>query len=145
MIKNNCHRANIINWNFITKERKPIDFFGSWLFFWVWNMMVCIFSKMSKTPGDSLENNSVLEGPFCFATTVTPNDPIISSIAFTFHAFQILQGHSLSPVKPRSHQQHLLTIYNTCPSFVYHYVVRDLASLGSRRLCTRWPNNDVVV
>ena len=33
--------------------------------------------------------------------------------------------------KRGTHQQHLLTVYNTCPSFVYHYLVKDLASLGS--------------
>ena len=47
--------------------------------------------------------------------------------------------------KQGTHQQHLLTIYNTCPNFVYHCLVRDLAGLGSSRLCARRLDKDVVV
>ena len=35
-----------------------------------------------------------------------------------------------------AHQQQLLSIY-TCPNFVYHFLIRDLAGLGSNRLCVR--------
>ena len=48
-------------------------------------------------------------------------------------------------VKRGTHQQHLLTVYNTCPSFVYHCLVKDLAGLESSRLCARRSDNDVVV
>ena len=35
----------------------------------------------------------------------------------------------------RGDHQQVLTIYETCPSFVYWYYVRDMISLGSNRLC----------
>ena len=34
-----------------------------------------------------------------------------------------------------THQHELLSMYNGCPSFVYMYYVKDLAGLGSTRLC----------
>ena len=37
--------------------------------------------------------------------------------------------------KRGTHQQNLLTVYSTYPSFVYVCYVRDLASLGVTRLC----------
>ena len=39
-------------------------------------------------------------------------------------------------VKRGTQQQQLLKIYHECPSFVYHFIVRDLAGLESSRLCT---------
>ena len=38
-----------------------------------------------------------------------------------------------------THQQNLLSVYNSCPSFVYMYYVRDLAGLGITRLCAQGP------
>ena len=43
--------------------------------------------------------------------------------------------------KRRTHQRNLLTVYSTCPSFVYVCYVRDLAGLGVTRLCA--PGSDV--
>ena len=37
--------------------------------------------------------------------------------------------------KRGTHQQNLLTVYSTCPSFVYVNYGRDLAGLGVTRLC----------
>ena len=39
-----------------------------------------------------------------------------------------------------NHQQELLTIYDTCPNFVYHCFARDLASLGISRICSIRPD-----
>ena len=43
--------------------------------------------------------------------------------------------------KRGTHQQNLLTVYSTCPSFVYVKYVRDLAGLRVTRLCA--PGSDV--
>ena len=40
-------------------------------------------------------------------------------------------------VKQGTHQQNLLSVYSNCPSLVYLYHVKDLASLGVNRLCAR--------
>ena len=38
--------------------------------------------------------------------------------------------------KQGAHQQHLLSIYSSCPNFVYICYVRDLAGLGTQKtLC----------
>ena len=42
--------------------------------------------------------------------------------------------------KRGAHQQHILSVYRSCPSFVYVCYVRDLASLRVTRLCARWLN-----
>ena len=39
-----------------------------------------------------------------------------------------------------THQQHILFVYGSCPSFVYVSYVRDLASLGATGLCVQRPN-----
>ena len=39
-----------------------------------------------------------------------------------------------------THQQHILFVYGSCPSFVYVCYVRDLASLGATGLCVQRPN-----
>ena len=39
--------------------------------------------------------------------------------------------------KRGTHQQNLLTVYSSCPNFVYVYYVRDLAGLGVNRLCAQ--------
>ena len=46
-------------------------------------------------------------------------------------------------VKRGNHQRQVLTIYDTCPSFVYSCFVRDMVGLGSSRPCARRP--DIVV
>jgi len=38
--------------------------------------------------------------------------------------------------KQENHQQQVLTIYETCPTFVYLCYVRDMIGLGSNRLYT---------
>ena len=40
--------------------------------------------------------------------------------------------------KRGNHQQQVLTIYDTCPTFVYSCYARDILGLGSNRLCARW-------
>ena len=37
--------------------------------------------------------------------------------------------------KRGAHQHHVLTVYSSCPSFVYVCFVRDMAGLGSNRIC----------
>ena len=39
-----------------------------------------------------------------------------------------------------THQQHLLAVYSSCPTFVSVSYMRDLADLGTSRLCARRPN-----
>ena len=36
-------------------------------------------------------------------------------------------------------QHHVLSVYSSCPSFVYVCYVRDMAGLGTNRLCAQWP------
>ena len=36
-----------------------------------------------------------------------------------------------------NHQQQVLLIYETFPTFVYSYYVRDMISLGRNRLCAQ--------
>ena len=43
--------------------------------------------------------------------------------------------------KRGTHRRNLLTVYSTCPSFVYVNYGRDLAGLGMTRLCA--PGSDV--
>ena len=47
-------------------------------------------------------------------------------------------------VKQGTHQQNLLSVYNGCPSFVYMYYVKDIAGLGSTRMCAQGPAIGVV-
>ena len=37
--------------------------------------------------------------------------------------------------KQGAHQHHVLSVYSSCPSFVYVCFVRDMAGLGSNRIC----------
>lgn len=46
--------------------------------------------------------------------------------------------------KRGAHQQHILSVYSSCSSFVYVCYVRDLAGLGTNRLCARPLNIDDV-
>ena len=39
--------------------------------------------------------------------------------------------------KQGTHQQHFLSVYSSCPNFVYECYVRDLAGLRATRLCAR--------
>ena len=39
--------------------------------------------------------------------------------------------------KRGTHQQHVLSMYHSCPSFVYMCCVRDLVGLEAPRLCAR--------
>ena len=47
--------------------------------------------------------------------------------------------------KQGAHQQHLLSDYSTCPSFVYPCFVRDLTGLRTNRPCARRLDNAGVV
>ena len=46
--------------------------------------------------------------------------------------------------KRGTHQHHVLSVYSSCPSFVYVCYVRDMAGLGTTRLCPQRPTVDVV-
>ena len=46
--------------------------------------------------------------------------------------------------KRGTQQLNLLCVYNSCPSFVYMYYVKDLAGLGSILLCAQGPVVGVV-
>ena len=61
------------------------------------------------------------------------------------HIYCEADGCAEALAKRGIHQQHLLSIYTTCPSFVYHCLVRDLAGLKSNRLYARRLDNDAVV
>ena len=37
--------------------------------------------------------------------------------------------------KQGAHQQHILSVYSSCPSFVYICYVRDLAGMGTQTQC----------
>ena len=41
--------------------------------------------------------------------------------------------------KQGARQHHVLSVYSSCPSFVYVCFVRDIAGLGSNRICTHRP------
>ena len=41
--------------------------------------------------------------------------------------------------KRGARQHHVLSVYNSCPSFIYVCFVRDIAGLGSNRICTHRP------
>ena len=41
--------------------------------------------------------------------------------------------------KRGARQHHVLSIYSSCPNFVYVCFVRDMAGLGSNRICTQRP------
>ena len=41
--------------------------------------------------------------------------------------------------KRGARQRHVLSVYSPCPSFVYVCFVRDMAGLGSNRICTQRP------
>ena len=43
-----------------------------------------------------------------------------------------------------AHQHHVLSVYSSCPSFVYVCFVRDMAGLGSNRICAQQPTVDDV-
>ena len=51
------------------------------------------------------------------------------------YIYREANGCANALAKQGTHQQQLLSIYTTCPSFVYSCLVRDLAGLGSSRLC----------
>ena len=61
------------------------------------------------------------------------------------HIYCEANGCADALAKRGTHQQHLLSVYSTCPNFVSQCFVRDLASLGNNRLCARWPDTVGVV
>ena len=60
------------------------------------------------------------------------------------HIYREVNGCTDALVKLGAHQQHLLSIYTTCPNFVYYCLVRDLVGLGSSRLYA-WRLDNAVV
>ena len=55
------------------------------------------------------------------------------------HAYCEANACTDALAKRGTHQQHILSVYSSCPNFVYVYYVRDLVGLGTNRLCARWP------
>ena len=53
------------------------------------------------------------------------------------HIYREANACANALVKWGIQQQNLLFVYTGCPSFVYMYYVKDLAGLGSIRLCAQ--------
>ena len=43
--------------------------------------------------------------------------------------------------KRGAHQHHVLSVYSSCLSFVYICFVRDMAGIGSNRICAQQPTD----
>ena len=56
------------------------------------------------------------------------------------HAYREANTCADMLAKRGTHQQHILSVYESCPIFVYVCYVRDLTGLGATRLCARRPN-----
>ena len=56
------------------------------------------------------------------------------------HVYREANACADALAKRGTHQQHFLSVYGSCPSFVYVCYVKDLASLRATRLCARRPN-----
>ena len=56
------------------------------------------------------------------------------------HVYREANDYANTLAKRGAHQQHLLTMYSSCPTFVSVSYMRDLAGLGTSRLCARRPN-----
>ena len=61
------------------------------------------------------------------------------------HIYREANGCVDALAKQGTHQQHILSVYTICLSFVYHCFIRDLAGLGNNRLCAQQLDYDVVV
>ena len=55
------------------------------------------------------------------------------------HVYREANACANALVKRGAHQYHVLSVYSSCPSFVYVCFVRDMAGLGSNRICANWP------
>ena len=53
------------------------------------------------------------------------------------HIFREANECADALAKRGAHQQHLLFVYSTCPSFVWLCYVRDMADLRVNRLCAQ--------
>ena len=60
------------------------------------------------------------------------------------HIYHEMNACANTLAKQGTHQQNLLSVYNGCPSFVYMYYVKDIAGLGSTRMCAQGPVVGVV-
>ena len=60
------------------------------------------------------------------------------------HIYREVNACADALAKRGTHQQNLLSVYNGCPSFVYMYYVKDIAGLGSTRMCAQGPTVGVV-
>ena len=55
------------------------------------------------------------------------------------HVYCEANAYADALVKRGAHQHHVLSVYSSCPNFVYVCFVKDMASLGSNRICANWP------
>ena len=55
------------------------------------------------------------------------------------HVFREANACADALAKRGALQHHVLSVYSSYPSFVYVCFVRDMAGLGSNRLCTQRP------
>ena len=55
------------------------------------------------------------------------------------HVYREANACADALAKRGTHQYHVLSVYSSCPSFVYVCYVRDMAGLGTNRLCAQRP------
>ena len=55
------------------------------------------------------------------------------------HVYREANACADALAKQGVHQHHVLSVYSSCPSFVYVCFVRDMAGLGSNRICAQQP------
>ena len=60
------------------------------------------------------------------------------------HMYREANGCADVLAKWGTHQQRLVFMYSTCPSFVTVSYIRDLTGLGETRLCTPSAADDVI-
>ena len=53
------------------------------------------------------------------------------------HVYRETNACADALAKRGTHQHHALSVYSSCPSFVYVYYIRDMAGLGTNRLCAQ--------
>ena len=53
------------------------------------------------------------------------------------HVYHEANACANALAKRGAHQHHVLSVYSSCPNFVYVCFVRDMADLGSNRICAQ--------
>ena len=60
------------------------------------------------------------------------------------HVYREANACADALAKRETHQHHVLSVYSSCPGFVYVYYIRDMAGLETNRLCAQRPTVDDV-